>query len=127
MRLLAQDPLRYRRQMLALKQFFATRACTVLLLDDKTSDPRDLQLHSISHGVISLEQAIQEYGTERRRVRVVKMRGQKFQGGCTTSSSTPGGSRCSRAWSRREHRTRRSSTSRSAPARPSSTGCSAAA
>ncbi|MDQ2780682.1 MAG: circadian clock protein KaiC, partial [Pseudomonadota bacterium] len=81
MRLLAQDPLRYRRQVLALKQFFSTRACTVLLLDDKTSEPGDLQLHSISHGVISLEQVIQQYGTESRRLRVVKMRGQKFQGG----------------------------------------------
>ncbi len=81
MRLLAQDPLRYRRQVLTLKQFFATRSCTVLLVDDKTSDPGDLQLHSISHGVISLEQAIQDYGTETRRLRVVKMRGQKFQGG----------------------------------------------
>ena len=81
MRLLAQDPLRYRRQVLALKQFFATRSCTVLLVDDKTSAPGDLQLHSISHGVISLEQAIQEYGTETRRLRVVKMRGHKFQGG----------------------------------------------
>ncbi len=81
MRLLAQDPLRYRRQVLALKQFFSTRACTVLLLDDKTSEPGDLQLHSISHGVISLEQAIQQFGTESRRLRVVKMRGQKFQGG----------------------------------------------
>jgi circadian clock protein KaiC len=81
MRLLAQDPLRYRRQVLALKQFFATRACTVILVDDKTSDPGDLQLHSISHGVISLEQVLQQYGTETRRVRVVKMRGTKFQGG----------------------------------------------
>ena len=81
MRLLAQDPLRYRRQVLALKQFFSTRSCTVLLLDDKTSAPGDLQLHSISHGVISLEQAIQEYGTATRRLRVIKMRGQKFQGG----------------------------------------------
>ena len=81
MRLLAQDPLRYRRQVLALKQFFSTRLCTVLLLDDKTSEPGDLQLHSISHGVISLEQAIQQFGTESRRLRVVKMRGQKFQGG----------------------------------------------
>jgi circadian clock protein KaiC len=81
MRLLAQDPLRYRRQILALKHFFANRACTVLLLDDKTSDPGDLQLHSISHGVISLEQGTQEFGTERRRLHVVKMRGQKFQGG----------------------------------------------
>ncbi len=81
MRLLAQDPLRYRRQVLALKQFFGTRSCTVLLLDDKTSDPGDLQLHSISHGVISLEQVIQQFGTESRRLRVIKMRGQRFQGG----------------------------------------------
>jgi circadian clock protein KaiC len=81
MRLLAQDPLRYRRQVLALKHFFSTRSCTVLLLDDKTSEPGDLQLHSISHGVISLEQTIQEFGTESRRLRVIKMRGQKFQGG----------------------------------------------
>jgi len=81
MRLLAQDPLRYRRQILALKHFFATRPCTVLLLDDKTSDPGDLQLHSIAHGVVSLEQVVQEFGSERRRLRIVKMRGQKFQGG----------------------------------------------
>src|SRR5690349_1477878 len=81
MRLLAQDSLRYRRQVLALKQFFATRSCTVFLVDDKTSGSGDLQLHSISHGVISLEQAIQEYGTETRRLRVVKMRGQKTEGG----------------------------------------------
>ena len=81
MRLLAQDPLRYRRQVLALKQFFSTRACIVMLLDDKTSEPGDLQLHSISHGVISLEQTVQDFGTESRRLRVIKMRGQKFQGG----------------------------------------------
>lgn len=81
MRLLAQDPLRYRRQILALKHFFSDRECTVLLLDDKTSDPADLQLHSIAHGVISLEQAVREYGAERRALRVVKMRGVKFQGG----------------------------------------------
>src|SRR4029453_7385415 len=54
-RLLAGNPLRYRRQILALKQFFATRACTVLLLDDKTSQS-DQHLHIIAHGVISLEQ-----------------------------------------------------------------------
>lgn len=81
MRLLAQDPLRYRRQILALKQFFSTKACTVLLLDDKTSSPADLQLHSIAHGVISLEQTTRDYGVERRALRVVKMRGLKFQGG----------------------------------------------
>ena len=81
MRLLAQNPLRYRRQILALKQFFASRECTVLMLDDRTSDPNDLQLHSIAHGVISLEQAAREFGAERRRLRVVKMRGIKFRGG----------------------------------------------
>lgn len=81
MRLLAQSPLRYRRQILALKHFFANRECTVLLLDDKTSEPGDLQLHSIAHGVMSLDQYVQEFGPERRRVRVVKMRGIQFDGG----------------------------------------------
>jgi circadian clock protein KaiC len=80
MRLLAQDPLRYRRQILALKQFFSSRACTVVLLDDKTSHS-DQHLHSIAHGVISLEQIAKEFGTERRRVNIVKMRGIKFRGG----------------------------------------------
>jgi circadian clock protein KaiC len=81
MRLLAQDPLRYRRQVLALKQFFSTQACTVLLVDDKTSASGDLQLHSICHGVISLQQVTRDYGTESRRLQVIKMRGQKFHGG----------------------------------------------
>lgn len=81
MRLLAQNSLRYRRQILALKQFFSTRNCTVLMLDDRSSDPGDLQLHSIAHGVITLEQAAQDYGSERRRLRVVKMRGVKYRGG----------------------------------------------
>jgi circadian clock protein KaiC len=81
MRLLAQNSLRYRRQILALKQYFSTRHCTVLMLDDRSSDPGDLQLHSIAHGVITLEQSAQEYGTERRRLRVVKMRGVKYRGG----------------------------------------------
>ncbi len=81
MRLLAQSSLRYRRQILALKQYFSTRNCTVLMLDDRSSDPGDLQLHSIAHGVITLEQAAQEYGSERRRLRVVKMRGVKYRGG----------------------------------------------
>ena len=81
MRLLAQNSLRYRRQILALKQYFSTRSCTVLMLDDRSSDPGDLQLHSIAHGVITLEQATQDYGTERRRLRVVKMRGVKYRGG----------------------------------------------
>jgi len=81
MRLLAQDPLRYRRQVLALKQFLSLRECTVLLLDDKTSSLADLQLHSICHGVITLQQLTRDYGAEGRHLRVVKMRGQKFQGG----------------------------------------------
>ncbi len=81
MRLLAQNPLRYRRQILALKQFFSSRQCTVLMLDDRTSDPTDLQLHSIAHGVITLDQAPRSFGAERRRLRVVKMRGIKFRGG----------------------------------------------
>ncbi|CAN5694672.1 ATPase domain-containing protein [soil metagenome] len=81
MRLLAQDPLRYRRQILALKHFFTKMGCTVLMLDDKTAQPGDLQLHSIAHGVLSLQQTTTEYGPERRHLRVVKMRGVKFRGG----------------------------------------------
>ena len=81
MRLLAREPLRYRRQILGLKQFFGGRHCTVLLLDDRTSQAGDLQLQSIAHGVITLEQLAPEYGAERRRMRVIKLRGVKFQGG----------------------------------------------
>ena len=81
LRLLAQSSLRYRRQVLALKHFFNTRRCTVVLLDDLTSNDNDLQLHSISHGVVLLEQLAIEYGAERRRLRVVKMRGIDFRGG----------------------------------------------
>lgn len=80
-RLLAQNPLRYRRQILALKQYFAGRQCTVLLLDDKTSEVGDLQLESIAHGVISLEQLSPEYGASRRRVSITKMRGVQYRGG----------------------------------------------
>jgi circadian clock protein KaiC len=81
LRLLAGNALRYRRQILALKQFFATRDCTVLLLDDMTSTDHDLQVQSIAHGVVLLEQLNPEYGAERRRLRVVKYRGVKFRGG----------------------------------------------
>ena len=81
MRLLAQSSLRYRRQILALKQFFIGRNCTVILLDDRTSEGSDLQLQSIAHGVISLEQLAPVYGAERRRLRVVKFRGTDFRGG----------------------------------------------
>ncbi|WP_241127970.1 ATPase domain-containing protein [Novosphingobium terrae] len=81
LRLLAQDPLRYRRQVLALKHFFAQKDVTVILLDDLSSSHEDLQLHSISHGVILLEQLALDYGAERRRLRVMKMRGIEFRGG----------------------------------------------
>jgi circadian clock protein KaiC len=81
LRLLAGNALRYRRQILALKQFFAGRQCTVMLLDDLTSSDRDLQIQSIAHGVVLLEQLNPEYGAERRRLRVVKFRGVRFRGG----------------------------------------------
>ena len=90
-RLLAQNSLRYRRQILALKQFFIGRKCTVLLLDDGTSDDSDLQLQSIAHGVISLEQLAPIYGAERRRVRVLKFRGSKYRGGYHDFSIVKGG------------------------------------
>jgi len=68
LRLLAGNPLRYRRQILALKRFFAGRRCTVLLLDDLTEEADDYSLHSLAHGVIRLEQLAQPYGAERRRM-----------------------------------------------------------
>jgi circadian clock protein KaiC len=81
MRLLARDPLRFRRQILALKQFFAGRQCTVLLLDDKSAPEGDMQLHSLAHGVVALEHMAMEYGAERRRLQVTKLRGARFWGG----------------------------------------------
>lgn len=81
MRLLAQNSLRYRRQVLALKRFFSSHKCTVLMLDDKTAEAGDLQLHSIAHGVLSMEQLKDAYGPERRRLRMVKLRGVKFRSG----------------------------------------------
>ena len=81
LRLLAGSALRYRRQILALKQYFASRDCTVMLLDDMTATDHDLQMQSIAHGVVLLEQLNPEYGAERRRLRVVKYRGIKFRGG----------------------------------------------
>lgn len=81
LRLLARDSLRFRRQILALKHFFLNRGCTVLLLDDRTADGRDLQLQSIAHGVIMLERLQREYGVERRRLRVSKLRASRFREG----------------------------------------------
>jgi len=81
LRLLAGTPLRFRRQVLALKQYFSGRGCTVLLLDDNTAMTADLQIHSIAHATVSLEQLLPEYGAERRRLMVGKYRGVAFQGG----------------------------------------------
>ena len=81
LRMLAQDPLRYRRQILAFKQFFAGSGCTVLLLDDRTSTDRDLQLQSIAHGVLSMENLVREYGVTRRRIKILKLRGSSFREG----------------------------------------------
>jgi len=67
--------------VLALKQFFAGRNCTVVLLDDRTQMDHDLQVQSIAHGVIMLDLTYPEYGSERRRVRVIKYRGIPFRGG----------------------------------------------
>ncbi|HEU4709413.1 MAG TPA: ATPase domain-containing protein [Methylophilaceae bacterium] len=80
LRLLASNALRYRRQVLAYKQFFARRNCTVLMLDDRP-DGHDMQIRSIAHGVITLENIPREYGAEKRQLRVVKLRGVKFRGG----------------------------------------------
>jgi circadian clock protein KaiC len=91
LRLLAQSSLRYRRQILALKQFFIGRECTVLLLDDKTSEAEDLQLQSLAHGVISLEHLSPEYGAERRRLRILKLRGKRFRGGYHDFNINTGG------------------------------------
>ncbi len=80
-RLLAQSSLRYRRQILALKHYFARHGATVLLLDDMTSDTLDKTVHSVVHGVVRLEELAPNYGAERRRMRVIKYRGQAFRGG----------------------------------------------
>jgi circadian clock protein KaiC len=81
LRLLAGDSLRYRRQILALKQFFAGRQCTVLLLDDMTATEHDLQVQSVAHAVLRLEQLHSDYGASRRRLMITKYRGQAFRGG----------------------------------------------
>ena len=75
LRLLAHDPLRYRRQILALKQFFVGRSCTVILLDDRSEASADGHLESIAHGVILLERLVVHYGGARRRLQILKMRG----------------------------------------------------
>ena len=81
LRLLAGNPLRYRRQILALKQFFSGRRCTVLLLDDLTAAEHDLQVQSIAHGALLLEHTMPAFGPPRRRLSVTKFRGREFRAG----------------------------------------------
>lgn len=90
-RLLSQTPARYRRQLLGLKQYFAGSKCTVMLLDDKTGEVGDVQVESLAHGVISLEQNPVDYGADRRRVRIGKLRGAPFRSGYHDFTVTTGG------------------------------------
>jgi len=90
-RLLAQSSLRYRRQILALKHYFAKHQSTVVMLDDLTTETTDRAVHSIAHSVIHLDQLAPVYGGERRRLRVVKCRGQQFRGGHHDFSLSTGG------------------------------------
>jgi circadian clock protein KaiC len=106
-RLLAQNSLRYRRQILALKHYFAQRDVTVLLLDDLTADALDKTVHSVAHGVARLEELTPEYGAERRRLRVLKYRGQPFRGGYHDFTIETGGLQVFPRLVASEYRTRR--------------------
>ena len=90
-RLLAQSSLRYRRQILAIKHYFAQFGSTVMLLDDLTADVADKTVHSVAHGVLRLEELAPSYGAERRRARIIKYRGVKFRGGYHDATITTGG------------------------------------
>jgi circadian clock protein KaiC len=90
-RLLAQSSLRYRRQILAIKHYFAQFNTTVMLLDDLTAEQADKTVHSIAHGVLRMEELAPVYGAERRRVRIMKYRGVKFRGGYHDATITTGG------------------------------------
>ena len=105
-RLLAQNSLRYRRQILALKHFFAKHGATVLMLDDLTSDMLDKTVHSVVHGVVRLEELAPDYGAERRRLRVIKYRGTRFRGGWHDFVIKTGGVRVFPRLVAAEHRTR---------------------
>ena len=93
MRMLASESLRFRRQILALKQYFLDKECTVMLLDDRTTDFTDRQLESIAHGVINLDYVSSDYGKQRHSLRVVKMRGVNFQSGTHDFNIETGGVR----------------------------------
>src|SRR3954453_20366854 len=91
LRMLARDALRYRRQILGLKKYFSGRNCSVLLLDDRTSDTADLQLQSIAHGVIMLQSLDRDFGIKRRRLEIRKLRGSRFREGFHDYSIQHGG------------------------------------
>lgn len=93
LRLLSDSALRYRRQMLSLKQFFAGQQMTVLLLDDHSADGGDLHVQSIAHGVITIEKIGSDYGAIKRRIAIEKMRGLNFIGGYHDAVILPGGMR----------------------------------
>ncbi len=104
-RLLAQSSLRYRRQILALKHYFARSGATVLMLDDLTTEMHDKTVHSVAHGVIRLEELAPDYGAERRRLRVVKYRGRRFRGGYHDFTINTGGVRVYPRLVSAEHKT----------------------
>ena len=126
-RLLAQSSLRYRRQILAIKHYFARYGATVLLLDDLTAEAADKTVHSVAHGVIRLEELAPDYGAERRRVRILKYRGQEYRGGFHDFTITTGGVNVFPRLVAAEHRDASSPARNSRPASRSSTPCSAAA
>jgi circadian clock protein KaiC len=103
-RLLAQSSLRYRRQILALKHYFARSKATVLMLDDLTTDANDKTVHSVAHGVVRLEELAPDYGAERRRMRILKYRGRRFRGGFHDFAIVHGGVRVFARLVSAEHR-----------------------
>lgn len=105
-RLLAQSSLRYRRQILALKHYFARSGATVLMLDDLSSEANDRTMHSVAHGVIRLDELSPVYGAERRRLRVIKYRGQRYRGGYHDFVIATGGVRVFPRLVSAEHRRR---------------------
>ncbi len=105
-RLLAQSSLRYRRQILALKHYFSNHDATVVMLDDLTTEINDKTVHSVAHGVIRLEELAPEYGAERRRLRVIKYRGQRYRGGYHDFVIDTGGVRVFPRLVASEHKTR---------------------
>ncbi len=104
-RLLAQSSLRYRRQILSLKHYFAKNAATVLMLDDMTAEVADKTVHSVAHGVIRLEGIAPSYGPERRRLRLIKYRGQAYRGGFHDMVIATGGVRVFPRLISAEHKT----------------------